>query len=162
MPQDHEGEVQVAGAQRGTFCAVRYRSPDVALSLSVTLTMRAPAFAQLRFGSWSRVLVGQVNRGDYLILLDSRKAVGFGGWMPARTKDAERWLSEDFEIPVANRESADCAIVNAFLAPSREATYALRDAMLTEARQYGMIYGKRVTGKGVKRLVRLANSRREL
>ncbi len=160
MPNGSGPELPVIVAESGRFRAARYRSPDVALSLSVTLTMRAPAFAQLRFGSWSRVLVGQVNRGDYLIQLDGGRAVGFGGWMPARIEDAERWLAEDCDIPVADSADAECAIVNAFLAPSREATHALRDAMLQEARSYGMIYGKRVTGEGMKRLVRLNNSRR--
>ncbi|QBF34256.1 hypothetical protein [Thalassococcus sp. S3] len=147
-------------AQNPRFRAIRYATPEAALAQSVMLTLKAPAFANLRFGHWARILVGQVNRGQYLILLENDRPVGFGGWFLARERDAEAWLTEDRDIPVAPPEEADCAIVNAFLAPSREATQALRDAMLAEGRPYGTIYGKRVLADGRKRLVRLANSRR--
>ena len=37
--------------------------------------MLKPAFARLGFGAWSRVLVGQFNRGHYRIVLDSSDKV---------------------------------------------------------------------------------------
>jgi hypothetical protein len=37
--------------------------PAIALGLAVSHLMTKPAFAHEEFGSWSRVLVGQVNRG---------------------------------------------------------------------------------------------------
>ena len=36
--------------------------PAVALGLAVNHLMTKPAFAQLSFGDWSRILVGQINR----------------------------------------------------------------------------------------------------
>ena len=38
----------------------RPESPYVALGLAVSHLMTKPAFANLRFGDWSRVLVGQI------------------------------------------------------------------------------------------------------
>jgi hypothetical protein len=32
--------------------------------------MLKPAFARLRFGDWSWVLVGQINRGHYYLVID--------------------------------------------------------------------------------------------
>jgi hypothetical protein len=37
-------------------------NPYVALGLAVSHLMTKPAFATLRFGEWSRILVGQINR----------------------------------------------------------------------------------------------------
>ena len=40
-------------------------SPYVALGLVVNHLLTKPAFANLRFGDWSRILVGQINRRHY-------------------------------------------------------------------------------------------------
>ena len=135
-------------------------SADAALVVLVQLSLQAPAFAGLRFGTWARVLIGQVNRRHYLILTEDGRPVGFGGWFPARSAEAEAWLTRNRDIPVAPESEADCAIVNAFMAPDPLATRVLRDAMLERGRGFGMIYGKRVLPDGRRRLVRLANSRR--
>ena len=56
-------------------------NPALALGLAVSHMMTKPAFARLRFGEWSRVLVGQINRRHYHFVLDGRgRVVGFLGW----------------------------------------------------------------------------------
>lgn len=87
--------------------------------------------------------------------------MGFGGWFPARRAEAEAWLLHNADIPVAPEAEADCAVVNAFMAPSPQAGRVLRDAMLARGRGFGTLYGKRVLPGGRRRLVRLANSRRD-
>ena len=142
--------------------AVTLPSPDAALAVLVQLSLQAPAFAGQRFGTWARVLIGQVNRRHYLILLQDGRPAGFGGWFPARRAEAEAeaWLLHNADIPVAPEPEADCAVVNAFMAPSPQAGRVLRDAMLDRGRGFGTLYGKRVLPDGRRRLVRLANSRR--
>lgn len=135
-------------------------TPEAALAVLVQLSLKAPAFVGLRFGTWARVLIGQVNRGHYLILFEDDRPAGFGGWFPARRTEAEAWLTGNADIPVSPEAEADCAIVNAFMAPSPVATRVLRDAMLDRGRGFGTLYGKRVLPDGRRRLVRLANSRR--
>lgn len=146
---------------RPVFQVARLKSPDAALAVMVQLSLRAPAFADQRFGAWARVLIGQVNRGHYVILLQDGQPVGFGGWFPARRRDADAWLEREAEIPVAPDAEADCAVINGFMAPSAEATRFLRDAMLDHGRKLGTLYGKRVLKDGSRRLVRVANSRRD-
>ena len=136
-------------------------SAEAALAVLVQLSLQAPAFAGQRFGLWARVLIGQVNRRHYLILLQDGRPVGFGGWFPARRTEAEAWLLHNADIPVAPESEADCAVVNAFMAPSAQAGRFLRDAMLARGRRFGTLYGKRVLPGGRRRLVRLANSRRD-
>lgn len=144
--------------QDKVFQAVRYKDPHKALGLSVALTMRHAAFSELPFGVWARVLVGQVNRGHYLVLLVDGVPQGFGGWFPARKADAEAWLNSGKDIAAAPDDEADCGVVNAFVAPSAAATRFLRDAMLREAPTLGTLYWKRVKG-GRRRLTRVANPR---
>ncbi len=143
------------------FGALQPASPDAALAMLVQLSLRAPAFAGQRFGTWARVLIGQVNRRHYVILLEDGRPVGFGGWFPARRAEAEAWLTGNADLPAAPEAEADCAVVNAFMAPSPEATRFLRDAMLRHGRHLGTLYGKRVLKGGRRRLVRLANTRRD-
>ena len=157
MAADHDRTMD----RRPVFQAARLKTPDAALAVMVQLSMRAPAFAEQRFGTWARVLIGQVNRGHYVILLQDSQPVGFGGWFPARRRDAEAWLQREVDIPVAAESEADCAVINGFMAPSPEATRFLRDAMLDHGRKLGTLYGKRVLKDGSRRLVRVANTRRD-
>ena len=48
-------------------------SPYVALGLAVNHLMTKPAFAELQFGEWSRILVGQINRKHYFFVVDAQE-----------------------------------------------------------------------------------------
>jgi hypothetical protein len=67
--------VNGAAAQQGRPALRLFRpeSPTVALGLAVSHLMTKPAFAQLKFGDWSRVLVGQINRKHYRFVLDGTR-----------------------------------------------------------------------------------------
>ena len=67
-------------------------NPAAALGLAVSHLMIKPAFANLKFGDWSRILVGQINRGHYCFAVDADNQVqGFMGWALA-TKEQGRGL----------------------------------------------------------------------
>jgi hemolysin-activating ACP:hemolysin acyltransferase len=68
-------------------------NPYVALGLAVSHLMTKPAFAALRFGSWSQILVGQINRKHYYFVVDAKNQVqGFLGWSVTSKDKAEAWL----------------------------------------------------------------------
>jgi len=70
-----------AAAPRPGLRLFRPESPYVALGLAVSHLMTKPAFANLRFGDWSRVLVGQINRKHYAFAVDDKNQIqGFLGW----------------------------------------------------------------------------------
>src|SRR5262245_34485606 len=72
---------------------LRPENPYVALGLAVNHLMTKPAFAALRFGEWSRILVGQINRKHYYFVVDARNQVqGFLGWAVTSKEKAEAWL----------------------------------------------------------------------
>src|SRR5262245_26486651 len=66
-------------------------NPYVALGLAVNHLMTKRAFAALRFGEWSRILVGQINRKHYCFVVDANNRVqGFLGWAVTTKDKAER------------------------------------------------------------------------
>src|SRR6476661_7178952 len=71
----------------------RPAKPSAALGLAVSHLMVKPAFASLKFGDWSRILVGQINRGHYRFAIDADNRVqGFMGWALASREHAEAWV----------------------------------------------------------------------
>ena len=160
-PDQTRARILPAAPPRGDLQVFRMASAQVALAVMVQLSMAAPAFSGQRFGVWARVLTGQVNRGDYLILAQKGQPVGFAGWFAARKSDAEAWLERETDIPVAPPAEADCAVMNAFMAPSPEAARYLRAAFLDQIPTLSMIYAKRVKA-GKRRLARVPNPRRTI
>ena len=58
-------------------------NPATALGLAVSHLMTKPAFANLRFGDWSRILVGQINRGHYRLVIDGNNEMQGLHWVGA-------------------------------------------------------------------------------
>ena len=68
--------------------------------------MVKPAFANLKFGDWSRILVGQINRGHYCFAVDEKNEVqGFMGWALA-TREQGRGLGRGPPRLSASRTAA--------------------------------------------------------
>ena len=62
------------------FRLFRPDNPYLALGLAVVHLIKMPAFANLRFGDWSQILVGQINRKHYYFVVDSKNKIqGFFG-----------------------------------------------------------------------------------
>ena len=107
----------------------RPKDPHVALGMAVEHLMLAPVFACLRFGDWSRVLVGQINRGHYCFAIDESKCIqGFLGWALTTTDRAEAWLAGSAGLSSEDGRAGDCLIINAWSARSPKASRLLRDA----------------------------------
>ena len=80
-------------APRSDLKLFRPHSPSVALGLAVNHLMTKPAFANLRFGDWSRILVGQINRKHYYFVVDGKNQIqGFIGWALTSQENAEAWV----------------------------------------------------------------------
>src|ERR1043165_8474797 len=107
-------------------------NPAAALGLAVSYLMTKPAFANLKFGDWSRILVGQINRGHYRFALDSTNTVqGFMGWALAPQELAEGWLDGRRPLSFAESEDGDCIVLNAWSANTNAVTHFL----MSEARR---------------------------
>ena len=109
-------------------------NPAAALGLAVSHLMIKPAFANLKFGDWSRILVGQINRGHYCFAVDEKNEVqGFMGWALAARDNAEAWVEGRRGLSFEDSRAGDCMVINAWSAGSTRVTRVL----LAEARRIG-------------------------
>jgi hemolysin-activating ACP:hemolysin acyltransferase len=134
----------------------RPESPYAALGLAVSHLMTKPAFAALRFGEWSRILVGQINRKHYYFAVDRKNQVqGFMGWAATSKENAEAWVEGRRNFTFEESFDGDCLVFNAWAASSPKVNRFL----LTAARQVmqgkDTVYFKRHYADGTTRPGRL-------
>lgn len=133
----------------------RPQSAAAALGLAVSHLMTKPAFAALPFGSWSRVLVGQINRGHYqLVVDDTGQVVGFLGWAATSEANAEAWVRGHAEMP--ELRDGDCIVINAWSADDSTANRLVLAAARLVIRDKRLVYFKRHYKDGRTRPMRLA------
>ena len=83
--------LQVANDDKAALKVFRPDNPYAALGLAVSHLMTKPAFANLKFGAWSRILVGQINRKHYCFVVDGKNQIqGFMGWAVRSLRTAAR------------------------------------------------------------------------
>jgi hemolysin-activating ACP:hemolysin acyltransferase len=132
-------------------------NPYVALGLAVSHLMIKPAFAALRFGEWSRILVGQINRKHYYFVIDAKNQVqGFLGWAVTSKDKAEAWVQGRGGLSYdEGRFDGSSIIFNVWAASNGEVNRFL----LQEARKVivgkEMVYFKRHYKDGSTRPMRL-------
>src|SRR5215470_10804398 len=118
-----ESKTAGAAAPRPHLRLARAESPHVALGLAVSHLMVKPAFANLKFGDWSRILVGQINRGHYCFAVDGKsQIVGFMGWALATRDNAEAWVEGRRALSFEDSKDGDCMLINAWSANSNRVT----------------------------------------
>jgi hemolysin-activating ACP:hemolysin acyltransferase len=140
--------------------ALRVFRPDnayVALGLAVNHLMTKPAFAQLRFGDWSRILVGQINRKHFLFAVDANNQIqGFLGWALTSKEKAEAWVEGRGGLSFDDSLGGDCVVFNAFAATSTRVKRFLVDESRKVMQGKDTVYFKRHYKDGSTRPVRLS------
>ena len=132
-------------------------NPFTALGLAVNHLMTKPAFAALRFGEWSRILVGQINRKHYCFVIDERNQVqGFLGWALTSKASAEAWVEGRAGLSYQDSLQGECIVFNAWASSGAKVNRLL----LHEARKVmsgkDMAYFKRHYKDGSTRPARLS------
>lgn len=134
----------------------RPKDPAAALGLAVSHLMTRPAFARLRFGEWSKVLVGQINRQHYHFVIDAKgKVVGFLGWACTSSDKAEAWIEGLANIADGEMMDGKCVIFNVWSANTPAVTPVLLEAARRAVEGRDMIYFRRLYKDGRARPVRL-------
>lgn len=131
-------------------------NPAQALGFAVSYLMTKPAFACLPFGHWSRVLVGQINRGHYLIASDGERIVGFIGWALTTQEKGDMWLAEQGELAFEDSKAGEILLINAWAAESNDVTQVILNQLREIGQTQKMIYFKRLYPDGRTRPVRLS------
>jgi hemolysin-activating ACP:hemolysin acyltransferase len=146
----------IVPAARQALRLFRPNSPVVALGLAVNHLMTKPAFARLRFGEWSRILVGQINRKHYRFVLDDRnRVVGFLGWALTTEEVAEAWVEGRSDFSDAAAKDGDCIVFNAWSASATGVNRLLLDAARQAMLGRKTIYFKRLYKNGSVRPMRM-------
>src|SRR5436853_2525960 len=107
-----------------------FRPPSAAaaLGLAVSHLMTKPAFANLKFGDWSRILTGQINRGHYCFVIGADNQApglqvqGFMGWALTTQEKAEGWVEGRSPLTFEDSKAGDCMVINAWSADSNAVT----------------------------------------
>lgn len=143
------------------YRVLRLRDPHAALGRAVMQLMGKPGFARLRFGSWSRILVGQINRGHYFFLEQGGEMVGFAGWSLATEAAADAWMAGEGDLPAAEARTGDCIIVNAWQSNDAavQAEMVRQMRHLAQAQKLRLVYGRRSYEDGRARFIKMPISR---
>jgi len=144
-PAEQSEELQASKPENKVF----------ALGLAVSYLMNKKAFAKQPFGVWSKVIVGQLNRGHYLFIHRGKQIVGFAGWSLTSKEHAENWLADKADIPYEKSFEGDCFVFNAWSADDFRAHRFLLDQMRPVFATCEVIYYKRAYKDGRNRPVRL-------
>jgi hemolysin-activating ACP:hemolysin acyltransferase len=130
--------------------------PARSLGLAVSYLMAKPAFAKLPFGYWSRVLVGQINRGHYLIAQRDQRVVGFLGWALTSREKAELWLSGKGDLSFKDSQAGEILLINAWAAENNDVTQLMLERLREIGQPQAQVYYKRFYPDGRMRPCRLA------
>jgi hemolysin-activating ACP:hemolysin acyltransferase len=134
----------------------RPTDPFAALGLAVNHLMTKPAFGNLKFGDWSRILVGQINRKHFFFVVDDKKQVqGFCGWALANKANAEAWAEGRGALSFKDSMQGECVIFNAWAGTSLKVNrFILHEARKVIADKE-LVYFKRHYKDGTTRTSRL-------
>ncbi|MCR6501356.1 toxin-activating lysine-acyltransferase [Shinella sp. CPCC 101442] len=133
----------------------RARNAGMALGLAVNHLAGKPAYDQLKFNTWSKVLIGQINRGHYRFVLSADGSVaGMLGWTFADRRTAEAWLQGKSQAR-SGTQKGDCIIINVWSADTPRAHSLLLNAARQVARGCEALYFRRVYNDGRMRPARL-------
>jgi hemolysin-activating ACP:hemolysin acyltransferase len=134
----------------------RPTSSATALGLAVNHLMTKPAFANQRFGEWSKILVGQINRNHYRFVLDDKdRVVGFIGWALTSADKAEAWVEGRGGFSDVDAKDGNCVVFNAWSADEPGVNVILLGAAREAMRGRDMMYFKRLYKDGSVRPVRM-------
>ena len=138
----------------------RHKSPVAALGMAVNYLMTKPAFAKLHFGDWSRILVGQINRGHYFFVLDGAGLPqGFVGWALTSAEKAEAWVEGRAPLSHEDSKAGECVVFNAWTAETAPAHRFMVDVTRVYIKDKKTLYFKRHYADGGVRPVRLPVNR---
>jgi hemolysin-activating ACP:hemolysin acyltransferase len=148
-------EALVPDAPISNLRLFRPDSPVVALGLAVNHLMTKPAFARQSFGDWSRILVGQINRGHYYFVTDGKHVQGFVGWALTTREKAEDWVEGRHGLSYEDCTQGDCLVFNAWAANGLRVHRFMVDEARKIIRDKQTVYFKRYYNNGTSRPVRL-------
>ena len=150
--------------QRFETRAIRDKNPFAACGRTVSYLMKIPNLARLPFGQLSRLIVGQINRGQYFFIVDASSAIcGYCGWTQTTHDRAEAWLEKNIEVSGENIVDGPVCVINIWQASSPKANAAIVGALRTMVHpSTALVVAKRFYPGGKIRPVRIPIAQEQL
>lgn len=147
----------VEGAPRGGLRALRSRDPYVACGRTVAYLMTIPNFARLPFGQVARLIAGQINRRQYVFVVDEAGAmVGYCGWAQTSREAAEDWFERNIDLGERIDVTGPACVINLWQASSAAANACIIGALRSRlSAETEIVLAKRFYPDGTLRGVRL-------
>jgi Flp pilus assembly protein TadD/hemolysin-activating ACP:hemolysin acyltransferase len=153
----HPGLNRQAASDNVILSAWQPKSRAVSLGLAVEFLIKKPVFANLKFGEWSHVLIGQITRGHYCFVVDQHRRIhGFLGWALTHQRLAEQWVEGRSGLRNEECREGDCFIINAWAADTNRGNRFILGTVRKLLAGKRTIYFKRYYPDGRTRPMRLA------
>jgi hemolysin-activating ACP:hemolysin acyltransferase/Flp pilus assembly protein TadD len=154
-------EATSAAAQSAeAFSEWKPADPALALGLAAEFLMQHAVFAGMNFAELVGILIGQINRGHFRLIVDERRRVqGFYGWALADQDRAEQWVSGARALSEDECRAGDCIIFNVWAAASPAARRFMVDAQRKYYADKRVMYFRKHYPDGRVRPVRLPVTR---
>jgi Flp pilus assembly protein TadD/hemolysin-activating ACP:hemolysin acyltransferase len=153
------GDKRQAASDNVILSAWKANSRAASLGLAVEFLIKKPVFAKLKFGEWSQVLIGQINRGHYFFVVDQHRRIhGFLGWALTHQHLAEQWVEGRSALRNEECREGDCVILNAWAADTHRGNRFILDTVRTLFAGKRAVYFKRYYPDGRMRPMRLAGN----
>ncbi len=143
-------------ASRTDLRAMQDTNVHAALGRAVSYLMKMPSFGNLKFGHWSRILIGQINRRHYFLVMDGDRPVGFVGWAFVDEAKARAWAEDQSNIHERDCSHGDCVIINAWAADSNRVNRFILERLREIMHDKKRVYAKRSYDDGTMRTVVLS------
>jgi tetratricopeptide (TPR) repeat protein len=149
-----------AAAPSEAFSEWKPEDPALALGLAAEFLMQRTVFAGMNFAELVGMLIGQINRGHFRLIVDERRRVqGIYGWALADQGRAEQWVSGVRALREEECREGDCIIFNVWAAASAAARRFMVDAQRKHYADKRVMYFRKHYPDGRVRPVRLRVSR---
>ncbi len=132
----------------------RLTDPHRALGAAVEYLQGDPTFDRQPFGTWSRILLGQISREHYAFALRERKPVGFVGFGRTTQDVIRRW-----EVDGQRPSNAECRegpyfVINAWKADDRAVSLAMKSWLARQHRDATALFAERFYPDGRSKIIR--------
>lgn len=133
----------------------RVDNPHLALGLTVEYLMNGPAFAKQAFGPLSQVLVGQINRGHYVLAKRGVRVVGFVGYGLCSQAVVDRWAYGGEDPTFDECNGGPCLLINGWMASDIRVSLALKRWFIRSFPDVSSVSSTRLYRDGSTRIVNL-------
>jgi hypothetical protein len=100
-------------------------------------------FARYDLGNLARSVQYQLHQGDHLAAVTRDRLVGYCGWLPTTTLNADAWMSDGIALaPLTSTERADAVLLTIVAARDRVTAFALF-GQLARLNSFERVYFKR-------------------